>query len=53
MTFSDLFRPRWKNSDWGVRAEAVRNLTDPVLLVKLARTDSSETVRERAVESTD
>jgi len=49
MGFFDLFRPKWKHSLAGVRAEAVRIITDQNLLAEIAKTDLSPYVRVAAV----
>lgn len=49
MSFSDLFRPKWKNSDPRVRAAAVRELNDQSLLAEVAKNDSASGVRCAAI----
>jgi hypothetical protein len=49
VTIQDLFRPRWRHSDGGIRAGAVRRLTDQALLIRIALDDPSEDVRLEAV----
>lgn len=49
MAIKDLFRPRWRHSRSGVRAEAVRALDDQVLLAGIAVEDPSDDVRLEAV----
>jgi hypothetical protein len=51
MSFADLFRPKWKNSNPEVRAEAVRQLGDDQaqLLATIARQDQDARVRRIAV----
>lgn len=41
--------PEWKHEDPKVRLAAVGELSDPALLVEIARTDGDERVREEAV----
>ena len=41
--------PEWKHEDPKVRCAAVGDLSDPVLLTEIARTDDDERVREEAV----
>ena len=45
----DLFRPRWRHSDWSVRLAAVERLADQTLLAKIATSDGHERVRQAAV----
>jgi hypothetical protein len=45
----DLFRPKWKHPNVGVRLDAVRQLADQRLLGRVAREDESVQVREEAV----
>ena len=40
MPIADLFRPRWRHSDWKVRRAAVKDLTDQAVLAGIAKTDS-------------
>jgi hypothetical protein len=51
MSFADLFRPKWKNSNPDVRAEAVRQLGDDQadLLATIARQDQDARVRRIAL----
>ena len=48
MKFSDLFVPRWQNSNPEVRAKAVRRLKDSKLLAQIAENDESDLVRQEA-----
>jgi hypothetical protein len=48
MGLLDMFRPKWKHSDWHIRESAVKNLTDQVLLAKIAVRDKDWHVREMA-----
>ena len=49
MGLFDLFRPKWKHSDAEVRARAVRQLTDEILLAQVARTDPEPRIRRIAI----
>ncbi len=55
MGFFDLFAPKWKHSDAGVRLEAVRQLDvdDRARLERIARLDSDARVRKVAVKKID
>ncbi|MSP60840.1 MAG: DUF349 domain-containing protein [Myxococcales bacterium] len=55
MSFLDYFRPRWRNSDADVRAEAVRQLddNDKALLLRIVRQDSDAKVRKIALKKID
>ena len=50
MEFMDLFRPKWKHSNWRVRLATVRVLTDQNILGQVARGDSDGHVRVAAAE---
>ena len=50
MGFLDLFRPKWKHSEFSVRREAVEKLTDQNLLAEIAKSDKDSVVRIIAVE---
>ncbi len=50
MSFLDLFRPKWKNSDASIRIEAVKELTDESVLAQLALSDEDDLVRCHAIE---
>lgn len=50
MGFTDLFKPKYKHSDWKVRKDAVRKITDEKLLIQIVNNDPSPDVREVAVE---
>lgn len=45
MGLGDLFKPKWKHSNWEVRGKAVAMLTDPALLAEMAKNDVHEKVR--------
>jgi hypothetical protein len=49
MEFGDLFRPKWRHSEWGRRLAAVRELKDQSILVQIVRNDADGRVREAAV----
>jgi hypothetical protein len=55
MGFLDLFRPKWKNSDADVRAEAVKELSaeDAALLAQVVRQDADVRVRRIALKKID
>lgn len=48
MRFSDLFVPRWQNSNPQVRVKAVGRLTDTKLLSQIIEKDDDIEVREAA-----
>jgi hypothetical protein len=48
MRFSDLFVPRWQNSNPQVRIKAIGRLKDTKLLAQIADKDDEVTVREAA-----
>lgn len=45
MGFTDIFKPKYKHSDWEVRLSAVIELTDESKLIDIARNDPSRDVR--------
>lgn len=49
MAFTDLFKPKYKHSDWNVRKQAVQELTDENILTEIAYNDESGSVRHEAV----
>ena len=49
MAFMDLFRPKWRHSDYNVRARAVEKITKPSLLVKIAKSDGKDDIPQKAV----
>ena len=48
MKFSDIFVPRWQNSNPDVRIKAVNKLKDVKLLAQIVEKDENEGVREAA-----
>lgn len=50
MRFSDLFVPRWQNSNPQVRIKAIGRLRDIKLLGQIAEKDDDIEVREAATE---
>ena len=51
MGFLDkLFKPKWKDVDWRVRIEGVKELKNQGTLVKIAKNDDEWSVRRAAVE---
>lgn len=50
MELMDLFRPKWRRSNWHVRLAAVKMLTDQNILGQVARTDGDGHVRVAAAE---
>jgi hypothetical protein len=48
MRFSDLFVPRWQNSNPQVRIKAIGRLKDATLLSQIAEKDDDVEVREAA-----
>lgn len=48
---SNLFKPKWKNDDWKVRLEAVKNLDDQDILVDIVKNDFNYDVRREAVKN--
>lgn len=44
----DLFRPKWRRSNWHVRKAAVGKVTDQVLLARIALEDEDKDVRRAA-----
>ncbi len=49
MAFFDYFRPKWRHSDPQVRIVAVRELQDPVKLVRVLTRDTDPSVRAAAI----
>lgn len=49
MSLKDLFVPKWKNSDWRIRKDAVEVITDQKTLSEVALTDENAEVRKLAV----
>ncbi len=50
MGFLDnLFKPKYKNSNWEVRLEAVKELTDENILIDIAYNDETSSIRHEAV----
>jgi hypothetical protein len=49
MTFMDLFRPKWKHSNFKVRCAAIEQISDQTMLINIARNDKDENVRKAAV----
>lgn len=49
MGLIDIFKPKWKHKDSDVRLEAVQELDDQKILVKIAKNDSDKYVRGVAV----
>ena len=49
MGFTDLFKPKYKHSDYSVRKKAVKKITDEKLLIEIAKNDPSNLVRGEAV----
>jgi len=50
MAFLDLFRPKWKHSDWRVRKEAYEKLgNEQAALAEVAKNDNDWKVRNAAV----
>jgi len=49
MAFLDLFRPKWKHSDWTVRIEAIKEVTDQKVLASVAKNDVRRDVRIAAI----
>jgi tetratricopeptide (TPR) repeat protein len=50
MSLADWFRPKWRHSNPAVRAVAVKTLTDPAILGRVAKGDADASVRRAAVE---
>jgi hypothetical protein len=48
MRFSDIFVPRWQNSNPKVRIKAIGRLKDTTLLAQIAEKDDEVEVREAA-----
>lgn len=48
MTIMDLFRPKFRHSDWSVRRKAAEQLSDQALLIEIATTDKDFRVRRSA-----
>jgi hypothetical protein len=50
MSILDLFRPKWRNSDWMIRRHAVsEEVKDQTILEEIARQDSHPEVRGEAI----
>jgi len=50
MAILDLFRPKWKHSNWKVREAAIEKLTDQNVLIDIAKNDEDYNVRTAAIE---
>jgi len=50
MAFADWFRPRWRHSNPAIRILAVKTLTKPAILARVATCDADANVRRTAVE---
>ena len=50
MAFADWFRPKWRHSNPTVRMAAVKTLTDPAILGRVAKGDADASIRLAAVE---
>jgi len=50
MRFFDLFKPKWKHTDWKKRWRAVNKITNQSILMKIAKTDKDTSIRKAAVE---
>jgi len=50
MNLFDLFRPKWKNSNWLVRLAAIQKVTNQSVLEHVARNDKDGDVRSAAVQ---
>ncbi len=48
MKFSDLFIPRWRNSNPDVRKKELLKIEDVVLLAQIAEKDEDSSVRQAA-----
>lgn len=48
MKFSDLFVPRWQNSNPEIRKKAIEKLKDVKLIAQIAEKDPDDSVRELA-----
>lgn len=44
-----FFKPKWQHHDWAIRMDAIENLNDPSLLLKITRSDTNEFVRKAAL----
>ena len=53
MKFSDLFVPRWQNSNPDVRRRAVMKSTDEKLLMQISEKDLDDQVRQAALQRID
>lgn len=53
MKFSDLFVPRWQNSNPDVRRRAVMKTTDVKLLMQISEKDLDNQVRQTALKRID
>jgi hypothetical protein len=50
MSFADLFKPRWRHSDVEVRRRAVKTLTDPATLARVAKDETDDQAARLAAE---
>lgn len=50
MAFADWFRPKWRHSNPSIRVVAVKGLTSPATLARVAREDAEASIRSVAVE---
>jgi len=48
MKFSDLFVPRWQNSNPDIRKRAIARIDDPKLLQQISELDEDPHVRQAA-----
>ena len=53
MALMDLFRPKWKSSDWRVRRQAIQVVSDQTVIAEVATGNTKPDVRLAAVEMLD
>ena len=49
MGFTDLFRPRWKHSDYRVRKSFLDTISEESIILEIARYDAASDLRSRAL----
>jgi hypothetical protein len=50
MAILDLFKPKWKNSNWIIRRDAMESITDQAILAEVVKKDSDLEVRMAALQ---
>ena len=51
MKVIDMFKPKWKSSNWQIRVSAVKNISDEDKLFKIVLSDTDDRVKKAAIEN--